>query len=298
MSIVKLALYLLAAAFLPDALQAQPLRMVSEFRRVGANNQIIRADAVGDPREIISPAVLRGMHVSYRIVVATPPGMHYWMYVGANPEDVIDYAIYRERATGGVPNALDKMDVPVSGTVNAPRVADTYWVDLHIPPTTPARRIRFEAQLNFDNRWVIYPLEVRVMEGDLVAADPADATLTVPAGATSTAAAARAAYQRVLCPAPTQRPQRAPTAIASASTLPSQAAFLLRNAQQDLALVRSAEARRGHDAVTKGLIEILTGDPKATDARAFCVPSAKPYDPEIALRARDFLVRNSTPPNE
>jgi hypothetical protein len=101
-----------------------------------------------------------------------------------------------------------------------------------------------------------------------------------------------------LCPAPAKKPQRAPTAVATPSTLASQTAFLLRNAQQDLALLRSAEMSRGHDAVTKGLLEILTGDPKATDARSFCAPSLKPYDPEVMLRARDFLVRSSAPPSE
>ena len=298
MSTVKLFYCILIAT----TIYAQPLRIVSEFRRVGANNQIIAQDSIGDAREIISPAVLRGMHVSYRIVVATPPGMHYWMYVGANPEELIDYAIYREHSTAGIPNTLEKMATPVGGTILAPQVADTYWLDLYIPPTTPARRIRFEAQLNFDNRWVIYPLEMRVMEGTIAEAEPDDATLTAPSNATNTASAARAALERVLCPpqismaAP--RVPVAPAVKAAAPTLPSQSALLVRNAQQDLALVRTAEAQRGHDVVTKGLLESVSDDPKTADAKTFCALVRKPYNPEIILRARDFLIRSSTPPAE
>jgi|GEM_PF-576823 len=301
----------LAAAAFTDAvptLQAQPLRMYSEFRRVGPNNQIIRQDSTGDPREIISPAVLRGMHVSYRIVVATPPGMNYWMYIGANPEELIESTIYREHTVAGIPTSLEQVKLPVNGKLpeagspQAPRQADTYWVDLFIPRTTPARRIRFEAQLNFDNRWVIYPLEVRVMEGELAEAQPEDATLAAPRPATNTADPARAAFQRVLCPPPSNaKPAQKPASPAPAPVnMPSQDAFLLRNAQQDLALVRSAEARRGHDFVIKGLIEALADSdaPKPADAKSFCAPFRKPYNPEIILRARDFLIRAATPPND
>jgi hypothetical protein len=293
MSTVKLFYCILIAS----SIHAQPLRMVSEFRRVGANNQIIAQDSVGEPREIISPAVLRGMHVSYRIVVATPPGMHYWMYVGANPEELIDYAIYREHATAGVPNSLEKVATPVGGTVIAPGVADTYWLDLYIPPTTPARRIRFEAQLNFDNRWVIYPLEMRVMEGTIADALPEDGTLALPKTFANTADASRAAFQSVICEGiSTGSKDPTPTTSAASMTMPSQAAFLARNAVQDLALIRTAKTRGGEEPVLAGLEKALGATPLA----AFCVPASKrkPYNPEIILRARDFLIRSSTGPAE
>ena len=296
MTAVKLLLAL--CAFGSSAIvNAQPLRMYSEFRRVGPNNEIVRQDAIGDPREIISPAVLRGMHVSYRIVAATPPGMHYWMYVGANPDDVISYALYREHTAAGVPASLEKVDTPVEGTMPpqgsaGARLADTYLLDLYIPPATPASRIRIEAQLNFDNRWVIYPLEVRVLEGTLAAAVPGDAALPAPKNFTNTADASRLAFQSELC----QRSSPglfdpAARALAASLTMPSQSAFLIRNAQQDLALIRTAVSRHGQDEVVKGLVDALGASPMAT----FCASNTKPYNPEIILRARDFLIRNSVP---
>ena len=288
LSTCGLVLALMSLA-LPAA--AQPLRLYSEFRRVGANNEIVKQDAVGEPREILSPAVLRGMYLSYRIVVATPPGMTYWMYIGANPDKVLDTVLYREKIEGGIPTALEEVKLPVTGMLSAERKADTYWLDVYVPPGTPTHRMRIEAQLNFDNAWAIYPLEVRVLEGELMRA-AADEPASAPASANS-ADTALGAFQQTLCA--TTAPKRKPAgAVAAPLQEASQSAFLARNALQDLTLVRSAEARASHEAVVKGLLNAFG----APDTKTFCAAIRKPYNPDLILRARDFLIRTITPPQQ
>jgi hypothetical protein len=265
---------------------AQPVRFYSEFRRISSEGQIVRQDATGEPREIISPPVLRGMHLSYRIVIATPPGQLYWMYVGANPEELIDHAVYREMGAGAAAK-LEPVKLPVSGTLATPNTVHTYWLDLFIPRTTPERRIRFEIQVNFDSRWVIYPLEVRVLPGQM----PEIADIVIPAAAPRAASSetSRGALNEYLCgPAKPATPSPKPRAQAAALIEPSQSEFLSRNARQDLAMARAAESRIGKEAVLKGLFDALETTPKA-----WCVARPGAYNPDLILRARDFLIRNA-----
>jgi hypothetical protein len=260
---------------------AQPLRLYSEFRRVGADGQIIAQDSEGMPREILSPAALRGSRLSYRLVVTGPPGKTYWLYAGANPEDSIQHQLYREREVDGIPDSLEPVQMPVFGTLGDGRNVDTYLLDLYIPKTTPERRVRFEAQLNMDNRWVIYPLEVRVSKEMVPEVGLGEAHKLAPARVNS-AQAALDVYRGFVCG--TEVELRADGAAENVRTL------IERNARQDIVLANKVEERYQHETIADRIATAFG----ASDAKSWCAaPTPATYDPEIVLKARDYLFRSA-----
>lgn len=276
--------FVLAAAALP----AQTLSVYSEFKRVGPDGRIVDADKTGSRREILSPAVPRGAFTSFRLAIQAPPGKPFTLHLGANPENVLQTTVYRERyaknGSGWIPDRLDRVDVPFSGAVPDPAsgVKDqstmSFWLDVYVPSQAPIRRVRLEAQLNIDDRWVIYPLELRV-QPTVVPRRPDGVTSLAP----YTANAAETALQQLdtyLCGAKLK-----PTAIPS-PTSPRFLAF--RNSQQDLALLHALDAKSGRDKVLPGVLSALG----AADAKSWCgQPRTGPFDPEIYLRLRDYLIR-------
>jgi hypothetical protein len=281
----SIACLLLAAGALP----AQRLIVYSEFRRVAPDGKIIEADRPGSAREILSPAVPRGAYSSFRLVVEMPAGKPFTLHLGSNPENVVQPTLYRERYTRNgsgawIPDRLDRVDVPFSATLpdaNAgvkDQTAMSFWLDVYVPSQAPIRRVRLEAQLSVDDRWIIYPLEIRV-QAAIVPRRPESVTSLAPftANAAETALAQLDTY---LCGA---KPK--PTAIPS-PTSPRFLAF--RNSQQDLALLQALDAKLGRDKVLPAILNLLG----ANDAKAWC-GHARPasYDPETYLKVRDYLIR-------
>ena len=191
---VKLALFALAMA----AVSAQPLRVYSEFARIDAAGQV-RAPA--EPREILSPAVIRNGFTSFQVVVDVPRGTPYQLYLAQNPENAVQATLYRENG-----EKLERVDQPVSG--NGPQV---FWLDVWTAADAPVERIKIEPQLHVNNDWVIYPMEGRVTEA------------VVPEGSATTPA--------LLC-GKTQDP---------ASAANSAPGLRFRNARQDAALATLAD---------------------------------------------------------
>jgi hypothetical protein len=138
---------LLPILFLAAA-HAQPLRVFSEFARIGADGEPVSPES---PREILSPAVARNAYATYQIVVKAGQGTAS-LWVGQNPENSFLVTLYRER--GG---KLIKVEEPVDvkGT-------EVVWMDVFVSRDTPPARIKLEPELFLDNDWVIYPMEVRV----------------------------------------------------------------------------------------------------------------------------------------
>lgn len=144
---MKTAVFLL---LLPAA-WAQPLRVYSEFARIDASGHVT---VPAEPREILSPAVVRNGFTSFQVVVDVPQGTPYQLYIAQNPENAVEVTLYRESG-----DRLEKVSQPVSG--NATQV---FWMDLWTARDAAVQRIKVEPQLHVNNDWVIYPMEARVME--------------------------------------------------------------------------------------------------------------------------------------
>lgn len=217
------------------ATRAADLKVYSEFRRIGPDSQIVKADEGGRVREILSPLAVRGGYTTFRIVVEAPAGSEFWVYIGQNPDDNARATLYRElppTTPGAPPDALEKVDIPYQGKVPAGSAAVTFLLDLYYERTASVERVKIEPQLHYDNRWIIYPMEVRIAHAALSAADasrigahppypPTDPTLRAETPAF-------AALRDHLCGAPAKP--------ATPLTTLTARALLYRNALQDLAL--------------------------------------------------------------
>ena len=129
---------------------AQSLRVYSEFAQIDASGKVT---APKEPREILSPAIVRNGYSSFQVVVDVPRGTPYQLYVAQNPENAVEVTLYRENG-----EILERVEQPVSD--NATQV---FWMDLWTARDAPVQRIKVEPQLHVNNDWVIYPMEARVV---------------------------------------------------------------------------------------------------------------------------------------
>src|SRR6185369_8009533 len=140
-------LLVMSASF---AARAQPLRVYSEFARIDATGKVT---APAEPREILSPAIVRNGYSSFQVVVDVPKGTPYQLYVAQNPENSVVVTLYRENG-----DKLEPVTQPASGDTT-----QVYWMDLWTARDAPVARIKVEPQLHVNNDWVIYPMEGRVV---------------------------------------------------------------------------------------------------------------------------------------
>jgi hypothetical protein len=181
MDLLLRLVWVLLAAF--PAL-AQSVRIYSEFQRVDPFGNIVAADRSLKPREIISPAVARNGFASFHIAVTGPPKMNYFLYVLANPDDVLRFTVYREeyrrQGDAWIPDALQAVRLPGFGvipeaTVNIPgQTTRSYLLDIWVPRNVPPRRVRVEVLIKVGG-WIVAPMEVRVVPAtvpDLVPGPP------------------------------------------------------------------------------------------------------------------------------
>src|SRR5436190_19485119 len=140
-------LLVMSASF---AAHAQPLRVYSEFARIDATGKVT---APAEPREILSPAMVRNGYSSFQVVVEVPKGTPYQLYVAQNPENSVVVTLYRESG-----DKLEPVTQPASGDAT-----QVFWMDLWTARDAPVARIKVEPQLHVNNDWVIYPMEGRVM---------------------------------------------------------------------------------------------------------------------------------------
>jgi len=155
------------------ALAAQSLEIRSEFQRVDPFGQVVAADRTEHPREILSPAVARNAWTSFQITATIPENTPSFLYVQQKPE-FFELKLYKElyvRTPGGwVPDPLRAENLPAFLFLPDPeapipgQAVVTYWLDVWVPERTPAGRMRMQAVLKSGDRWVISPMEVRVME--------------------------------------------------------------------------------------------------------------------------------------
>jgi len=259
---VCLALVCLAFVAFPQWAGAQSLQLYSELAEIDSLGNVTAPE---NPREILSPMIVRGGFTSFQIVVQVKPGTAYGLHIGQNPEHAVEVKLYR-RFHGAL---LENVELPFKGETTA-----IFWMDVWADRDAPVRRIKIEPQLHIEPQpgltedWLQYPMEARVMsakipEGTYTGKSPAlpDRSDEILRG--------------YLC-------GRAYEALPF-SNPPSVSERRYRNILQDIALVETATkvadpAKRA--AVLDGLKRMLG----SCDAPPF-------NDPEAYLGIRDYLFR-------
>lgn len=262
------------------ALSGQRLLVYSEFQRVRPDGQVAAADHVERHREILSPAIVPNAWLTLRLVVEAPPGEPYHLHLGQNPDNTVAATLYQEEYTHlgeeWIPDHVRPVALPHNAVLGTDQRVQSYLLDLWVPESTPAARFRLEVQLNVGERWVIYPMEIRVMrEPGPGKTNPADALPALPVrsdGAARTAA----------CGFLTSAPSRESTA-----ALERVAAFISRNARQDLRLAASHPM-----AEVRALLLKSSGFDSVDDLCKDPLPA--PAGAEWWLRVRDNFYRGAT----
>ena len=173
---------------------AQEVKVYSELTRIDPFGEVVRADRGGTPREILSPAIPRNGYSTFRVVVLGAPGTEFTFHAGQNPENAVGLTLYREAYVRSdqewIPDRLERVQVPYQGrlaTEGIPgQTAQSFLMDLHVDRNAPVRRIKVEPQVWMVDRWLTYPMEVRVVAATLpgtglLNADPAPVSASTDA---------------------------------------------------------------------------------------------------------------------
>lgn len=216
---------------------AAQLEVYSEFRRIGPDGEIVKADQGGQVREVLSPAVARGGHASFHVVVKAPAGTEYTLYIGQNPEGHGRASLYREVFTEGIPDRLELVTAgfkgPLQSRIPEGQAAEVFWLDVEYPSTVAVERVKVEPQLWAGSHWIVYPMEIRLLEARLSSL-PADRDPAVPVDARAESAAFVALRQHLCGQAPL-KPSPGPPTIRR---------LIYRNALEVLTYARTLPAER------------------------------------------------------
>jgi hypothetical protein len=261
------------------AMPAQELFVRSEFQRVGTDGKVIPEDKVERPREILSPALARNGFASYMLTAAIPGGIAYTLEVGQNPEDSVRVVLYRQHYTAnGIPDHLDKVTLPVQGKAEKDENL-TFWMDLYVAGNTPVRRLKIEVQLWVGDRWVLYPMEARIVAAQIPAFQPKFWGLPPPEARSD--AAMISPWRDHLCRPLTSEFQPKETTIRLLQQ---------RNIQQDVALARKLGRDVGIQSFVRAGIPPETALPDA-----WCAAPVEHWrdalNTEWYLKLRDHLYR-------
>ena len=235
-------------------ISAQSVQVYSEFAQINDAGEVVAPE---DPREILSPAVARNAFSSFQLAIQVPHGVKFLLYIGQNPDNAAKVTLYRH--SGG---KLVPVVAPYEG-----ESSQVLWMDLWVDANAPVRRVKIEPQVGIGGDWVIYPMEVRVME----AAVPGHA-------APAQGIAEPLELMRAFLCGGEPRPLR--------GGAPMGAELRFRNARQDVAL-----AAAGSKVLRDEIKRAMGG----CDAKP-------PVDPEFYLRVRDVFfappqkVRRNDPP--
>lgn len=237
---------------------AQSLQVYSELAEIDPFGNVTSPE---NPREILSPMIVRGGFTSFQIVVEVRPGTAYGLHIGQNPERAANVTLYREAGSG----RLERADLPFKSDATA-----VFWMDVWADRDAPVRRIKIEPQLHIEPQrglmedWVSYPMEVRVMAA------------TIPEGGASPENRQAVGHGRpdeILRDALCGRPQTDVVTESSASIT----RMRFRNAAEDVSLARVATRDKRTEAELKQMLGSCEGRPFR--------------DPEAFLRIRDYLFR-------
>ncbi len=286
---------LLLMACLASGAAAQELRVYSEFQRIDPFGNVVAADRAESPREILSPALARNAWATFQIVVEPAGGGPYSLFLAQNPEQVVEPKLYRpvfvKRGEEWIPERLERVDIAANGEAAGivPQVPGqkvlVYWMDLWVPPDAPVRRTRFEIQLNRNDRWAIYPMEVRIQAArpmrQAAGAAPAVPAMAAAGGGPSSNPALSVLRSYVCAVGASPREPGMETV----------EGIIRRNALQDQALARALENSAGRAALVSGMLASFG----ATDVEAWCRDPKSPPETgaEWYLRVRDYLYKSA-----
>lgn len=226
-------------------LGAQPVTVYSEFADIDPNTGEVLAPRI--PREILSPAVARNAFTSLQMVIRAGEQESWRLYVSQNPEEAAEIDVYRIEESG----SLTPIRLPYTGAG-----VEVFWIDMFYATDAPAQRVKIEPQLLYQDDWVIYPMEARIMRA------------TVPEGTELSGGTAP--------PGEVMRGFLCGTKLEDTGGIPqgrSVAGLRHRNAQQDRALAPEAD---------RAELQELFGS---------CDQAPPADNPEWYLRIRDFLYR-------
>ena len=216
---------------------AAQIEVYTEFRRIGPDGEIVKPDQGGSVREVLSPAVARGGHASFQVVIKGSAGTEYTLYIGQNPEGHGRATLYREVFTDGIPDRLELIAAgfagPHQGKIPEGQSAEVYWLDVEYPSTAAVERVKIEPQLWAGSHWIVYPMEVRLIEARLKAL-PADRDPEV-AIESRAESAAFVALRQYLCARPLLK---------AAPGEPTIRRFIYRNALEVITYARQLRAAR------------------------------------------------------
>jgi len=168
---------LVMSGLLASLLDAQPVRVITEFARFTPSGELFPQDQIRRPMEVLSPPLVRGAWNAFRIVVDAEPGQDFQLFIGQNPHNAMRVRVMRE-----VPALLDgrwvvarreqvllpfRSDRLPAAERSATRKAYTFWLEVQPPRRHPSSRLKLEPQVLVGKQWFIYPLEVRVLELDI-----------------------------------------------------------------------------------------------------------------------------------
>lgn len=255
--------------------------MVSEFTRIRPDGEVVSFDRGERVREILSPATARNAYATYRVVVEAPAGQPYTIHIGQNPDNSCEVRMYQEAyAKVGdewVPDALVLQTLPVNASLGENQRVQTYLLDLFIPDSTKAGRFRVEVQMWANDRWTIYPLEMRPRP--IAAPVRAQPLGPLPPLGARGDTGILTPLRESLCHDPRKpSPEQPSTA----------RALLVRNVRQDLMI---AEARMPSESFEGVSTMLLRAGAYPLNIKEFCDAGAKPapWGPEWWLRARDYI---------
>lgn len=260
------------------ACQAQELRILSEFQRIGPSGEVVEQDRGPKSREILSPAVARNAYASYHLAVIVPKGEPFTLYVGQNPESALRATVYRElHAPDGAPDRLEPVKLPFEGKGGA-----AFWLDLWVDATAQPRRIKVEPQLYARESWVTYPMEVRITSAVVppLTASPA----ALPSVSSRADASVFGALNQYFCGG------REPVGRVEPKTV---RALIRRNALQDVALAGMLEKHRGREAIDRGMLAPAGFAHRDDWCAAATISAPGNLPPEWYLGLRDFLYRTA-----
>ncbi len=273
----------------PGFAQLPALRVYSEFQRIDPWGGVVAADRARDvePREILSPGLVRNSWASYHVAVTVPPGRWFTLYVGQNPEGFLGVSVCREifvrRGEQWIPDGLEAVELPYTGRLPDPaspipgQTTVVFLMDLKVPFDAAVRRTKLEPQLYVDGQWVTYPMEVRILPPIVPTHEIARvrlASIEQPADAT-----VREVLRAYICGDGKEAEEPARGNLRW---------IILRNASQDVALARSLEKRPGERLVAE-ILALAGGGDGAGWRRDPVFPEA--LGPEWCLRLRDKLYR-------
>jgi len=262
------------------AAQGQSIHVYTEFQRTDPFGRVIEADrGTARSREVLSPPLARNGVASFLVSVEAPQGTPYWLYMGLNPEASLELTAYRavfeQNAKGEwVPDKLVKLELPYNGLVPEKHIPgqthELFLLDVRVPADLPPQRIKVEPQLWIPDRWITYPMEVRVVRSQITSPVPQRGEIfpvDAPADLTY-----RSVFYGSYCNSPEKKVLDLPLTIRS---------LILRNARQDAAVASSlGKSEAG------SLLDYQTGEDWCKTPL-----QARPAGPERVLRLRDRLLR-------